>query len=86
MGGNSGGGREFYKHEGFDVKAIKNAIKYDLEKKESGARSLLKDFVHFDGQIQYFTHKNNSFACRNSTFVEQKMREISLPLKDVAPF
>lgn len=23
----------FYKHEGFDVKAIKNAIKYDLEKK-----------------------------------------------------
>ena len=24
---------DFYKHEGIDVKAIKNAIKYDLEKK-----------------------------------------------------
>lgn len=24
----------FYKHEGIDVKAIKNAIKYDLEKKD----------------------------------------------------
>jgi monofunctional biosynthetic peptidoglycan transglycosylase len=57
----------FYKHEGFDVKAIKNAIKYDLEKKslKRGASTLTQQTA------------KNLFLSREKT-ITRKVKEIYL--------
>lgn len=57
----------FYKHEGFDVKAIKNAIKYDLEKKslKRGASTITQQAA------------KNLFLSREKT-VTRKLKEIYL--------
>jgi len=57
----------FYKHEGFDVKAIKNAIKYDLEKKslKRGASTITQQAA------------KNLFLSREKT-VTRKVKEIYL--------
>lgn len=57
----------FYKHEGFDVKAIKNAIKYDLEKKslKRGASTITQQTA------------KNLFLSREKS-VTRKLKEIYL--------
>ena len=57
----------FYRHEGFDVKAIKNAIKYDLEKKslKRGASTITQQAA------------KNLFLSREKT-VTRKLKEIYL--------
>ena len=57
----------FYKHEGFDVKAIKNAIKYDLEKKslKRGASTITQQTA------------KNLFLSREKT-ITRKLKEIYL--------
>ncbi|MDD2310487.1 MAG: transglycosylase domain-containing protein [Desulfuromonadaceae bacterium] len=57
----------FYKHEGFDVKAIKNAIKYDLEKKslKRGASTITQQTA------------KNLFLSREKS-VSRKLKEIYL--------
>jgi monofunctional biosynthetic peptidoglycan transglycosylase len=57
----------FYKHEGFDVKAIKNAIKYDLEKKslKRGASTITQQTA------------KNLFLSREKT-VTRKLKEVYL--------
>jgi len=57
----------FYKHDGFDVKAIKNAIKYDLEKKslKRGASTITQQTA------------KNLFLSREKT-VTRKLKEIYL--------
>ena len=57
----------FYKHEGFDVKAIKNAIKYDLEKKslKRGASTITQQTA------------KNLFLSREKT-LSRKVREVIL--------
>jgi membrane peptidoglycan carboxypeptidase len=57
----------FYQHEGFDVKAIKNAIKYDLEKKslKRGASTITQQAA------------KNLFLSREKT-VTRKVKEIYL--------
>jgi monofunctional biosynthetic peptidoglycan transglycosylase len=57
----------FYNHEGFDVKAIKNAIKYDLEKKslKRGASTITQQTA------------KNLFLSREKT-VTRKLKEIYL--------
>ena len=57
----------FYKHEGFDVKAIKNAIKYDLEKKslKKGASTITQQTA------------KNLFLSREKT-ITRKVKEIYL--------
>ena len=57
----------FYKHEGFDVKAIKNAIKYDLEK-----RSLKRGASTITQQTA-----KNLFLSREKT-ITRKVKEIYL--------
>ena len=57
----------FYQHEGIDVKAIKNAIKYDLEK---------KSFARGASTITQQTAKN-LFLTREKTLV-RKLEEIIL--------
>ena len=57
----------FYKHEGFDVKAIKEAIKYDLEK---------KSFARGASTITQQTAKN-LFLSREKTLT-RKVKEIYL--------
>jgi monofunctional biosynthetic peptidoglycan transglycosylase len=57
----------FYKHEGFDVKAIKSAIKYDLEKKslKRGASTITQQTA------------KNLFLSREKT-ITRKVKEIYL--------
>ncbi|MDD2270850.1 MAG: transglycosylase domain-containing protein [Desulfuromonadaceae bacterium] len=57
----------FYRHDGFDVKAIKNAIKYDLEKKslKRGASTITQQAA------------KNLFLSREKT-VTRKLKEIYL--------
>ncbi|AAR33451.2 biosynthetic peptidoglycan transglycosylase [Geobacter sulfurreducens PCA] len=57
----------FYKHEGIDVKAIKNAIKYDLEKKSfaRGASTITQQVA------------KNLFLSREKT-ISRKIKEIVL--------
>lgn len=57
----------FYRHEGFDVKAIKNAIRYDLEKKslKRGASTITQQTA------------KNLFLSREKT-VTRKLKEIYL--------
>ena len=57
----------FYNHEGFDVKAIKNAIKYDLEKKslKRGASTITQQAA------------KNLFLSREKT-ITRKLKEIYL--------
>ena len=57
----------FYKHEGFDVKAIKNAIKYDLEKKSlaRGASTITQQTA------------KNLFLSREKT-ITRKVKEVYL--------
>lgn len=57
----------FYQHEGFDVKAIKNAIKYDLEKKslKRGASTITQQTA------------KNLFLSREKT-VTRKLKEVYL--------
>jgi len=57
----------FYRHEGIDVKAIKNAIKYDLEKKsfEHGASTITQQVA------------KNLFLSREKT-ISRKIKEIIL--------
>src|SRR5450631_3375817 len=57
----------FYRHEGFDVKAIKNAIKYDLEKKSltRGASTITQQAA------------KNLFLSREKT-VTRKVKEVYL--------
>lgn len=57
----------FYNHEGFDVKAIKNAIKYDLEKKslKRGASTITQQTA------------KNLFLSREKT-ITRKLKEIYL--------
>ncbi len=57
----------FYKHEGFDVKAIKNAIKYDLEKKslKRGASTITQQTA------------KNLFLSREKT-ITRKLKEVYL--------
>ncbi|MBI1922234.1 MAG: transglycosylase domain-containing protein [Geobacter sp.] len=57
----------FYKHEGIDVKAIKNAIKYDLEKKSfaKGASTITQQVA------------KNLFLSREKT-ISRKVKEIVL--------
>ncbi|MDA8428672.1 MAG: transglycosylase domain-containing protein [Geobacteraceae bacterium] len=57
----------FYQHEGFDVKAIKNAIKYDLEKKslKRGASTITQQTA------------KNLFLSREKT-ITRKVKEIYL--------
>ncbi|MDD2898528.1 MAG: transglycosylase domain-containing protein [Desulfuromonadaceae bacterium] len=57
----------FYKHEGFDVKAIKNAIKYDLEKKslKRGASTITQQTA------------KNLFLSREKS-ITRKLKEIYL--------
>ena len=56
--------RNFYRHEGIDVKAIKNAIKYDLEKRSlaSGASTITQQVA------------KNVFLSRQKSMVEEKER------------
>jgi monofunctional biosynthetic peptidoglycan transglycosylase len=58
---------EFYRHEGIDVKAIKNAIKYDLEKK-----SLARGASTITQQVA-----KNVFLSREKT-ISRKIKEIIL--------
>lgn len=58
---------KFYQHEGIDVKAIKEAIKYDLEK---------KSFAHGASTITQQLAKN-LFLTREKT-VTRKLKEIAL--------
>jgi monofunctional biosynthetic peptidoglycan transglycosylase len=60
----------FYKHEGVDVKAIKNAIKYDLEKKSfaRGASTLTQQVA------------KNLFLSREKT-ISRKVKELYLALR-----
>jgi monofunctional glycosyltransferase len=60
----------FYKHEGVDVKAIKNAIKYDLEKKSfaRGASTLTQQVA------------KNLFLSRERT-ISRKVKELYLALR-----
>ena len=60
----------FYKHEGIDVKAIKNAIKYDLEKK-----SLARGASTITQQVA-----KNLFLSREKT-ITRKLREVLLAWK-----
>lgn len=57
----------FYKHDGFDVKAIKNAIRYDLEKKslKRGASTITQQTA------------KNLFLSREKT-ITRKLKEIYL--------
>ena len=57
----------FYKHEGFDVKAIKSAIKYDLEKKslKRGASTITQQTA------------KNLFLSREKT-ITRKLKEVYL--------
>lgn len=57
----------FYRHDGFDVKAIKNAIKYDLEKKslKRGASTITQQTA------------KNLFLSREKT-ITRKLKEIYL--------
>jgi len=57
----------FYRHDGFDVKAIKNAIKYDLEKKslKRGASTITQQAA------------KNLFLSREKT-ITRKLKEIYL--------
>jgi monofunctional biosynthetic peptidoglycan transglycosylase len=57
----------FYKHEGIDVKAIKNAIKYDLEKKsfKRGASTITQQVA------------KNLFLSREKT-ISRKVKEVVL--------
>jgi len=57
----------FYRHEGFDVKAIKNAIKYDLEKKslKRGASTITQQTA------------KNLFLSREKT-ITRKVKEVYL--------
>jgi monofunctional biosynthetic peptidoglycan transglycosylase len=57
----------FYRHEGFDVKAIKNAIRYDLEKKslKRGASTITQQTA------------KNLFLSREKT-ITRKLKEIYL--------
>ncbi len=60
----------FYKHEGIDVKAIKNAIKYDLEKKSfaKGASTITQQVA------------KNLYLSREKT-VTRKLKEVYLALR-----
>jgi monofunctional biosynthetic peptidoglycan transglycosylase len=60
----------FYKHEGVDVKAIKNAIKYDLEKKAlaRGASTITQQTA------------KNLYLSREKTFT-RKLKELYLALR-----
>ena len=60
----------FYRHEGVDVKAIKNAIKYDLEKKSfaRGASTLTQQLA------------KNLYLSREKT-VTRKLKEVYLALR-----
>ena len=60
----------FYKHEGIDVKAIKNAIKYDLEKKSfaKGASTITQQVA------------KNLFLSREKT-ITRKLKEVYLALR-----
>jgi monofunctional biosynthetic peptidoglycan transglycosylase len=60
----------FYKHEGIDVKAIKNAVKYDLEKKSfaRGASTITQQVA------------KNIFLSREKT-VSRKIKEIILAMR-----
>jgi monofunctional biosynthetic peptidoglycan transglycosylase len=60
----------FYKHEGVDVKAIKNAIRYDLEKKKlaRGASTITQQVA------------KNLFLSREKT-VTRKLKELYLALR-----
>jgi monofunctional biosynthetic peptidoglycan transglycosylase len=60
----------FYKHEGVDVKAIKNAIKYDLEKKKlaRGASTITQQVT------------KNLFLSREKT-ISRKVKELYLALR-----
>lgn len=60
----------FYRHEGVDVKAIKNAIKYDLEKKSfaKGASTITQQVV------------KNLYLSREKT-VTRKLKELYLALR-----
>ena len=60
----------FYKHEGIDVKAIKNAIKYDLEKKSfaKGASTLTQQVA------------KNIYLSREKT-ITRKLKEVYLALR-----
>lgn len=60
----------FYKHEGIDVKAIKNAIKYDLEKKSfaKGASTLTQQVA------------KNLYLSREKTLT-RKLKEVYLALR-----
>jgi monofunctional biosynthetic peptidoglycan transglycosylase len=60
----------FYKHEGVDVKAIKNAIKYDLEKK-----SLAKGASTITQQLA-----KNLYLSREKT-ISRKIKELYLALR-----
>ncbi len=60
----------FYRHEGIDVKAIKNAIKYDLEK---------KSFARGASTITQQTAKN-LFLSREKT-ISRKIKELYLALR-----
>ena len=59
--------RNFYRHEGIDVKAIKNAIKYDLEK-----RSLARGASTITQQVA-----KNVFLSRQKS-INRKVKEIVL--------
>jgi len=60
----------FYKHEGVDVKALKNAIKYDLEKKKMarGASTITQQVA------------KNLFLSREKT-ITRKVKELYLALR-----
>jgi len=60
----------FYKHEGIDVKAIKNAIKYDLEKKSfaKGASTITQQVA------------KNIYLSREKT-ITRKLKEVYLALR-----
>jgi monofunctional biosynthetic peptidoglycan transglycosylase len=60
----------FYRHEGVDVKAIKNAIKYDLEKKSfaRGASTLTQQLA------------KNLYLSREKT-ITRKLKEVYLALR-----
>jgi monofunctional biosynthetic peptidoglycan transglycosylase len=60
----------FYKHEGIDVKAIKNAIKYDLEKKSfaRGASTITQQVA------------KNVFLSREKT-ISRKVKEVILAMR-----
>ena len=64
----------FYKHEGIDVKAIKNAIKYDLEKK-----SLARGASTITQQVA-----KNIFLSREKTLT-RKVKELYLNVIELGP-